>query len=56
MAKTIIDLPGSTLIEVVAIKEGKVPVKKIMTIEESNFLERKDGWRYIRYQIGFSSY
>ncbi len=48
-------LPPDTQIELVCIKGDRV-IKKIMTISESMQIEKKDGWIYLRYQIGFSSF
>ena len=55
-AKRIDLLPGTTLIEVVAIAPGKDPIKKEMTIDEANRLPKKRGWKYHRFQLGFSQF
>lgn len=51
-----IGLNPQTKIEVIGIKHGKTPVKKIMTIAEADQLPKKNGWSYVRYQLGFSQY
>jgi len=47
--------PASTEIEVICIKGERV-LKKVMTYKEALKLEKKSGWKYIFYQIGFSSF
>ena len=48
------DIPLTTLIEVVRIKELNVQ-KKQMTYKDALELEREKGWDYWNYQIGFCS-
>lgn len=55
-AKTIDLLPGSTIIEVVAFAPGKKPLKKEMTIDDANKLPRLKGWKYHRFQLGYSQF
>lgn len=52
----ILTLPGSTQIEVVAVAPGKDPIKKEMTIDEANNIPKRRGWKYHRFQLGFSSF
>jgi len=49
-------LPGNTMIEVIAIAPGKQPIKKEMTINDANALKKKKGWKYHRFQLGFSQF
>lgn len=56
MAKTVIELPDSTIIDVVTISKGIPPLKRTMTIYEAKRLPTIKGVRHIRYQLGFSSY
>tara|TARA_R110000796_G_scaffold173560_1_gene290519 strand:+ start:743 stop:922 length:180 start_codon:yes stop_codon:yes gene_type:complete len=48
-------LPLETKIQVVA-KKGDQAFPKIMTFREALQIEKKPGWNYCFYQIGFSSY
>lgn len=48
-------LPDDTLIELVCIKGVRV-IKNTMSLGESMNIEKKGGWIYLRYQIGFSSF
>lgn len=48
-------LPLNTKIQVVA-KKGEKSIPQIMTFSEALQIEKKPGWRYDFYQIGFSSY
>jgi hypothetical protein len=54
--KAIDILHGSTEIEVIAVAPGKDPIKKIMKIDEANAIKKKRGWKYHRFQKGFSSF
>lgn len=57
MAKrTALDLPGNTMLDVITFKDGFPPMKRVMTLYESNMLDKSGGVRHIRYQLGFSSY
>jgi hypothetical protein len=54
--KAIDTLDGSTEIEVIAFAPGKDPIKKVMTINEANAIKKKKGWKYHRFQKGYSSF
>lgn len=54
--KSIDLLPGDTVIEIVAFSPGKDPIKKEMTIDEANRLPKKKGWKYHRFQLGYSQF
>lgn len=48
-------LSKETIIEVICIKENRV-IKKEMTFGEALKIDKKEGWKYIFYQKGFSSF
>jgi len=48
-------LPKDTMIEVVCTKGERIIVKQ-MTFGDALKIEKKEGWSYRNYQIGFSSY
>lgn len=50
-----VELPLDTIIEVVAIKDGKT-IKKEMTYGEALKLKPKNGWTYKNFQRGFSQF
>lgn len=50
-----IDLPDSTIIEVVRTKDNEV-IKKEMTVGEWKKLKKQFGYNYTAYQKGFSQY
>lgn len=54
--KAIDILDGSTEIEVIAVAPGKDPIKKIMTIDQANAIKKKHGWKYYRFQKGYSQF
>lgn len=54
--KEVSSLPLDTVIEVIAKKKGKTPVKNIMTYGEALNLKPKNGWSYSNYQKGFSQF
>ena len=49
-------LPGSTIIEVIAVAAGEQPIKKEMTIDEANKIPRSKKFKYHRFQLGYSSF
>jgi len=48
-------LPLETQIEVICTKGERV-IKQIMTYGDSLQIVKKEGWKYINYQLGFSSF
>jgi len=48
-------LPLSTEIEIICIKKDRV-IKITKTFEEALKIKKKEGWKYINYQKGFSSF
>lgn len=50
-----IGLSGNTIVEVVAVK-GDVEILKQMSYSDWLLLDRKRGFVYRAYQVGFSSY
>lgn len=54
--KNVLSLPLETEIEVIAICEGKKPVKQVMTYGEALKLKKSKGWNYRFYQFGFSQF
>ena len=48
-------LPLSTEIEVICLKNDRV-IKITKTFEEALKMDKKEGWRYLFYQKGFSSF
>jgi len=48
-------LPLETIIEVICTKGERV-IKTKMTYGQSLQIEKKEGWSYINYQLGFSSF
>lgn len=48
-------LPKETIIEVICIKNDRV-LKIEKTYQEALKMEKKEGWKYIFYQKGFSSF
>ena len=48
-------LPLDTMIELVAIRNGKA-FKKVLPYGEALKVKRKEGWKYIHYQLGFSQF
>lgn len=51
-----LELPRDTKIEVIALCDGKKPVKKEMTYGQALNLPKKKGWKYIIYQLGYSQF
>ena len=49
-------LHGSTVIEVVAVDENGKPYKKEMTIDQADEMKKVKGFKYIRFQLGFSQF
>ena len=48
-------LPLTTQIEVVAVK-GELSVKKVINVSDIPNVEKKKGWRYYFFQLGFSQF
>lgn len=49
-------LPESTKIDLIATKGDEVYFRPGITIAEANKIKRRKGWKYYRFQQGFSQF
>jgi len=53
--KQVYTIPLNTIVELVAIKNNKA-YKKVMSYEDALNINKKKGWYYYIYQLGFSQF